>query len=54
MKRAGAPLNRDEFLRWFYLGDVPDVIPSDDEAEFPERFQLVTLLDTPPASERLQ
>jgi hypothetical protein len=54
MKRAGAPLTRDEFLNWFYTGNPPDVIHPEDECEFPEQFQLATLLDTPPASERIQ
>ena len=43
MKRAGAPLTRDEFLNWFYMGDVPEVIHPEDEAEFPEQFQRVSL-----------
>jgi hypothetical protein len=30
---------------------VPDVIPSEDEAEFPEQFQLATLLDSPMLSD---
>jgi hypothetical protein len=53
MKRAGAPLTRDEFLSWFYLGEVPDAIPPEDEAEFPEAFQREAL-DIPMETERLQ
>jgi|GEM_PF-4976547 len=53
MKRAGASLTRDEFLLWFYLGEVPDVIPPEDEAEFPEAFQREAL-DIPMETERLQ
>jgi hypothetical protein len=47
MKRAGAPLTREEFLTWFYLGEVPDEIPFEDEVDFLEQFQLSTLLETP-------
>jgi hypothetical protein len=53
MKQAGAPLTRDEFLSWFYLGDVPNVIPPEDEAEFPEAFQRETL-DMPMGTEKIQ
>lgn len=53
MRKAGAPHNREEFLSWFYLGDVPDVIPAEDESEFPEEFQLGTL-DGPMPTDRLQ
>jgi hypothetical protein len=54
MRAAGAPLTREEFLIWNYLGDVPETIDAEAEAEFPEQFQLATLLDTPPASESIQ
>jgi hypothetical protein len=30
------------------------VIPAEDECEFPEQFQLATLTETPPASDKLQ
>jgi hypothetical protein len=53
MKQAGAPLTRAEFLSWFYLGDVPDVIPPEDEAEFPEAFQQ-EMLDMPIGIEKIQ
>jgi hypothetical protein len=43
MKRAGAPLTRDEFLYWVYLGDVPETIHPEEEAEFPEQFQRAAL-----------
>jgi hypothetical protein len=43
MKQAGAPLTRDEFLTWIYLGDVPETIHPEDEYEFPEQFQLESL-----------
>ena len=51
--RVGAPLTRDEFLSWFYLGEVPDAIPPEDEAGFPEAFQREAL-DIPMETERLQ
>lgn len=53
MKRAGAPHNREEFLNWFYLGDVPEVIPAEDECEFPEEFQS-EMLDGPPLTDKVQ
>jgi hypothetical protein len=53
MRRAGAPLNRDEFLTWFYLGDVPETIHPEDECEFPEEFQLDTL-NGPMATDKIQ
>lgn len=53
MKRARAPLTRDEFLTWFYIGEAPDVIPSEGEAEFTEQFQLVALLDSPVATDKV-
>jgi hypothetical protein len=43
MKRAGAELTRDEFLTWFYMGDVPEAIHPEDECEFPEQFQRAAL-----------
>lgn len=43
MKRAGAPLTRDEFLNWYYLGDVPESIHPEDECELPEQFQHAAL-----------
>lgn len=43
MKAAGAPLTRDEFLIWNYLGDVPETIDPEDECEFPEQFQRAAL-----------
>jgi hypothetical protein len=54
MKYYESPLTRAEFLNLFYMGDVPEEIPAEDEGEFPEQFQLTTLLETPLASEKLQ
>ena len=53
MKRSGAPLTRDEFLSWFYMGDVPEMIHPEDEYEFPEQFQLDTL-NGPIATDKIQ
>jgi hypothetical protein len=54
LKNYGSPETRDEFLSLFYIGDVPDVIPPEDECEFPEKFQLATLIDTPSTSDKIQ
>jgi hypothetical protein len=54
MKRLGAPLTREEFLCWYFSGEVPETIDPEIEAEFPVQFQRATLMDTPPASERKQ
>lgn len=54
MKHYDIPETREEFLKLFYLGDVPEEIPAEEECEFPIQFQLTTLLDTPPASEKIQ
>ncbi len=43
MKEAGAPHTRNEFLAWFYMGEVPEFIHPEDEAEFPEQFQREAL-----------
>ncbi len=53
MKQAGAPLTRDEFLNWFYMGDVPETIHPEDECEFPEAFQRETL-DGPMLTDKIQ
>ncbi len=54
MKHYDVPETREEFLSLFYMGDVPEDIPAEDECEFPIQFQLVTLLDTPSASDEVQ
>lgn len=54
MKHHNAPETRDEFLNFFYMGDVPEVIPAEDESEFPMQFQLATLLEMPMLSDRVQ
>ena len=56
LKHYGSPLTREEYLNVCYLGEVdPDgEIPDDVEATFPEQFRRVTLIDTPPVSEKVQ
>ncbi len=48
------PETREEFLKLFYVGNVPDEIPAEEECEFPEKFKLATLTETPPASPEIQ
>jgi hypothetical protein len=40
MKRYKAPMTREEFEKLRYMGEVPEQIPGEDEAETPEQFQL--------------
>ncbi len=54
MRHYDVPETREEFLKLFYLGDIPEEIPAEEECEFPIQFQLATFLDTPPASDRIQ
>ena len=54
MKHYGSPETRDEFLDLFYLGNVPEDISAEDECEFPVKFQLTTLIETPPTSGQIQ
>ena len=55
LRHYGSPLTREEYLAVSYLGEVdPDEeIPEDVEETFPEQFRRVTLLETPPASDRI-
>jgi hypothetical protein len=34
------------------MGDIPEEIDAEDD--LPEQFRLVTLIETPPASEKIQ
>lgn len=43
LKESGESLTREEFLNLYFLGDVPDTIDPEIEAEFPEQFRLSTL-----------
>lgn len=56
MEYYGAEMTREEYILTNYLGEVgPDeAIPADVEATFPEQFRRETLLETPPASEKVQ
>ncbi len=56
LKHYGSPLTRDEYLAVSYLGEVdPDEeIPDDVEETWPEQFRRKTLLQTPPASDKVQ
>lgn len=39
MRRYGAPMTREEFLKLRYLGNVPDVIDPEVEADIPDELQ---------------
>jgi len=39
LEKAGIPVTRENYLDLVYFGDVPDVIPAEDMAEFPEQFR---------------
>jgi hypothetical protein len=55
MRYYGAEITRDEYLRTCYFGqDMPDRLPEEIEADLPVQFQRVTLVNTPPASEKIQ
>ena len=54
MKHCDVPETREEFLKLFYMGNVPEEIAAEEECQFPEKFQLATLTEKPPASEKLQ
>jgi hypothetical protein len=56
LKHYGSPLTREEYLAVSYLGTVSpeEEIPEDVEETFPEQFRRVTLLETPPASAKIQ
>jgi len=54
MRHYDGPETREEFLKLFYVGNVPEEIPAEEECEFPEKFQLATLTETPSASPEIQ
>ena len=56
LKYYGSPLTREEYLAVSYLGEVDpeEEIPVAVEETFPEQFRRVTLLETPPVSEKIQ
>lgn len=39
MKKAGAPLTRDEYLRWAFVGNPPAELDGEEEAALPPEFQ---------------
>jgi len=39
MKKAGIPVTKENYLDLVYFGDVPEVIPAEDMADFPEQFR---------------
>lgn len=39
MQDAKAPMTREEFLRFRYLGNIPEEIPAEDLADMPEMFK---------------
>lgn len=48
LRESGEPVTREEFLSLYFLGDVPDTIDPETEAEFPEQFRLSTLEESEP------
>lgn len=54
LKYYKSPLTREDFLSLHFMGEIPESIDPEEEADFPEQFRLVTLLETPPASEKIQ
>lgn len=39
MKKAGIPVTKENYLDLVYFGDVPEEIPAEDMADFPEQFR---------------
>jgi hypothetical protein len=54
MEYYGAEMTREEYVATNYMGEVPDAIPADVEATFPEHFRRATFVETPPVSESVQ
>lgn len=56
MRRADVPLTRENYIEFAYLGelDCDGELDPELEAELPVQFQRATLLDTPPASDKIQ
>lgn len=56
LRHYGSPETREEYLAVSYLGEVDpeDEIPVEVEKTFPEQFRRKTLIETPPASEKVQ
>jgi hypothetical protein len=55
LNRAGVPPTRERYIEVAFLGEYnSDNLDPELEAELPVQFQRTTLLETPPASEKLQ
>ena len=54
MKYYESPLTRQEFFSLHFMGEIPELIDPEEEAGFPEQFRLATLLETPPATGKVQ
>ena len=54
MEYYDAEMTREEYVATNYVGEVPDGIPADIETTLPAQFRRVTLLETPPASDKVQ
>ena len=39
MKRLNLPMTRDQFLELAFLGETPDELGAEEEADLPEQFQ---------------
>jgi hypothetical protein len=48
LNEAGGPLTREDFLNLYFLGDVPDTIDPEIEAEFPSQFRRDFLDESDP------
>ena len=56
MEAAGAEMTRENYIYWASMGEVDPNAELDPEleAELPVQFQRVTLLETSPATEKVQ
>ena len=48
LSESDEPVTREDFLNFYFLGDVPDTIDPEVESELPEQFCLSTLEDSDP------
>ncbi len=39
MKRLNLPMTRDQYLELAFLGEIPDELGAEEEADLPEQFQ---------------
>lgn len=40
MKESGIPMTRENYLELAYMGDPPEKLSAEEEADLPEEFQL--------------